>query len=351
ATGAQAALNGGFTSIACMPNTRPPLDTEAQVEYVVVQGKRASLAKVYPIAAITRGRQGEELSEMGALAQAGAVAFSDDGDPVASAGVMSQALQYSKMFNRPLLCHEEDKSISGAGVMHAGFISMKLGLPGIPASAEEVMVARDIILARHTGGRVHICHISTAGSVEIVRRAKADGLPVTAEACPHHFTLTDEACAGYNPAYKMNPPLRVPEDVEAVIAGLVDGAIDVIATDHAPHTEEEKALEFPYAPMGIIGLETCLGLAIARLVKPGHLTLPRLIEKMSLNPSRILRLPGGTLSIGAPADITIFHPDEEWTVDKRRFRSKSRNTPFDAWKLTGKPRFAVCDGKVFKSEL
>lgn len=275
------------------------------------------------------------MAEFGELVSAGAVAVSDDGRPVASGQLMRNALEYARAFGIPVADHCEEPSLAAGGMMHEGIVSTRLGLKGIPAVAEEIMVARDILLAGHTGGHVHLCHMSTRGSVELIRRAKDAGMPVTAEACPHHFALTHEACAGYDTNAKMNPPLREPEDVEAIRLGLRDGTIDVIATDHAPHHYDAKEREFDDAPMGIVGLETALGLALTILVEPGHLALPQLVYRMSTLPAQLFHLPGGTLAPGQAADVVVFDPAARWTVDVNRFRSMSRNTPFAGWELRG----------------
>lgn len=335
ATGAAAAAAGGFTAVCAMPNTDPPIDNQSAVGFVVKQAAAAGAARVYPIAAVSLGQRGEQLAEFGELVSAGAVAVSDDGRPVASGQLMRNALEYARAFGIPVADHCEEPSLAAGGVMHEGIVSTRLGLKGIPAVAEEIMVARDILLAGHTGGHVHLCHMSTRGSVELIRRAKDAGMPVTAEACPHHFALTHEACAGYDTNAKMNPPLREPEDVEAIRLGLRDGTIDVIATDHAPHHYDAKEREFDDAPMGIVGLETALGLALTILVEPGHLALPQLVYRMSTLPAQLFHLPGGTLAPGQAADVVVFDPAARWTVDVNRFRSMSRNTPFAGWELRG----------------
>jgi dihydroorotase len=333
-TGTAAAKAGGFTSVCCMPNTNPVNDNRSVTEFILSQAAREASARVFPIGAITKGSKGEELSEMGELRAAGCVAISDDGRPVMNAAIMRRAMEYARVFDLLVISHCEDSSLSAKGVMNEGFVSTELGLRGIPRSAEDVMTARDISLAELTGGRVHIAHVSTAGSVDLLRAAKARGVKVTAETCPHYFTLTDETVRGYNTMAKMNPPLRTAEDVAAIKAGLKDGTIDVIVTDHAPHGMDEKSGEFDYAPFGIVGLETALGLSL-KLVQEGVLSMQQLIERMSTAPGRIIRN-GGTLSAGAVADVTIIDPGIEWTVDTSQFRSKSKNTPFNGWKLTGR---------------
>src|SRR3954464_13053552 len=301
ATGAAAALAGGVTSVACMPNTIPPIDTQAAAEFVVLQGQRARQAHGYPVGAVSKGRRGEELAALGQLVAGGAVAFTDDGAPVASAALMRRALEYSKMFNRVIMQHCQVPELTVGAVMNEGFESMKLGLGGMPAAAEDIMVARDIRLAEITGGRLHIQHISTARSVELVREGKRRGVRVTAEACPHHFTLTDERLRTFDSNYKMNPPLRSWPDVEAVIGGLRDGTIEVLATDHAPHAPEKKMRELDQAPFGIIGLETLVPLSVTNLVDPGHLSWPEMIRKLTINPAQLLGIPRGTLRPGVDA--------------------------------------------------
>lgn len=345
ATGTAAARAGGFTSVCSMPNTNPVNDCRSVTEFIISQAAKEAAARVFPIGAITKGSKGEELAEMGELHRAGCVAISDDGRPVMNAAIMRRAMEYSKIFDLAVISHCEDASLSAKGVMNEGFVSTELGLRGIPAAAEEVMAARDIALAGLTGCRLHIAHVSTAGSVRLVREAKQRGVKVTAETCPHYFTLTDEAARGYNTMAKMNPPLRTAEDVAAVKQGLKDGTIDVIATDHAPHGMDEKSVEFDYAPFGIVGLETALGLTF-KLVQEGTLALSGAIAKLSINPATILTLGKGTLSVGVDADITIIDPDIEWTVDASQFRSKSRNTPFNGWKLKGRAVQTIVGGKI-----
>lgn len=346
ATGAASAAAGGFTGICAMPNTDPPIDNQSAVGFVVKQGHAAEAARVYPIGAITLGQRGEQLAEFGELVGAGAVAVSDDGLPVTSGHMMRTALEYAQTFGIPVADHCEEPTLAEGGVMHEGVVSARLGLKGIPAAAEEIMAARDAILAGLTGGHVHLCHMSTRGSVDIIRRAKDQGWRVTAEACPHHFTLTHEACEGYNTNAKMNPPLREPEDVEAIRAALADGTIDCIATDHAPHHYDAKEREFDDAPFGIVGLETALGLGIAELVETGVLSLPALLNRMSTVPARLFHLPGGTLQPGRPADLVLFDPGARWTVDPARFRSKSRNTPFADRALMGRVVRTLVGGRT-----
>ncbi len=346
ATGARAAVAGGFTSIACIPNTEPPIDTQANVEFIHQKAARADACNVFVVACVSRNREGKELAEIGQLVEAGAVAFSDDGSPVADAELMRRAFEYCRMFDKPILAHEEVLELSRGGVMNEGLVSLVLGLPGMPAAAEDVMIGRDIALAEVTGGRLHVMHVSTAGGVALVRAAKARGARVTAEACPHHFTLTDESLRGFDSNFKMSPPLRTAADVEAIIGGLVDGTIDCIATDHAPHALEKKMLELDRAPFGILGLETAVGLAVTRLIVPGRIGWPRLIEAMSTLPARILGIDRGTLRPGAAADITIIDPDRTWQVDVEAFQSKSVNSPFHGWTLQGRAVATIVGGRV-----
>lgn len=346
ATGAMAAAAGGFSAVCAMPNTDPVIDNQAAVGFVVSQAQRAAKARVYPIGAISLGQKGQQLAEFGEMVGAGAVAVSDDGKPVVSSHLMRTALEYARTFNIPVADHCEDPTLAAGGAMHEGIVSTRLGLKGIPAAAEEIMVARDILLAELTGGHVHLCHMSTRGSVELIRRAKERGIRVTAEACPHHFTLTHDECEGYNTNAKMNPPLREPEDRDAIRHALRDGTIDCICTDHAPHHYDAKEREFDDAPNGIIGLETALGLSITELVGRGLVTLPQLVNLMSTMPARVFGLPGGTLAPGAPADVVVFDPTVQWTVDPSTFYSKSRNTPFGGRTLTGRADATVVRGQV-----
>lgn len=351
ASGARAAAAGGFTAVCAMPNTDPVTDNQAAVGFIVKQAAAAGAARVYPLGAVSLGQKGAQLAEFGELVAAGAVAVSDDGKPVASSHLMRMALAYAQTFGIPVADHCEDPTLAG-GVMHEGLVSARLGLRGIPAAAEEIMVARNILLAELTGGHVHLCHMSTRGSVELIRRGKDRGIKVTAEVTPHHLTLTDEACIGYNTSAKMNPPLRTAADVAALREAVKDGTVDVIATDHAPHHYDAKEREFDDAPFGIIGLETALGLGIAELVGGGVLTLPELIDRMSTAPARVFRLPGGTLTPGAPADVVVFDPEARWTVDPDRFWSKSRNTPFARRTLCGRVARTVVGGRtVFSGDV
>lgn len=334
-SGAAAAMHGGFTSVCPMPNTEPAADNAEVIEYLQRRAKDL-LVDVFPIAAVTKNRAGEELTEMGELVEAGAVAFSDDGDPVATSGLMRRAMEYASMFDVPIIEHCEDKTLSLNGVMHEGAVSTRLGLNGIPGIAEAITVARDIQIAEFTKARLHIAHISTAGAVELVRHGKKRGVNVTCEVMPHHFTLTDKAVQHYDTNTKMNPPLRSQKDVDAMLEGLKDGTIDVIATDHAPHSIEEKETEFDAAPFGILGLETALGLVLTQLVDKQVLTLAEAIHKMTCQPAKILKLERGALKIGAPATLTLFDPEQEWTVDIQQLKSKSKNTPFHGWNLKGR---------------
>ena len=345
-TGTSAAVAGGFTSIACIPNTEPPVDTQASVEFIQHQAVRADQCNVYVVACVSKNREGKELAELGQLIQAGAVAFSDDGAPVYDAELMRRALEYCCMFDKPILNHAEVRELTQGGVMHEGLMSLVLGLPGMPAVAEDVMTGRDIALADATGGRIHMMHVSSAGSVDLIRRAKGRGVRVTTEVCPHHFTLTDESLRSFDSNFKMSPPLRGQEHVDACIAGLRDGTIDVICTDHAPHALEKKMRELDQAPFGIVGLETALGLVVTRLIEPGHLDWPTALAKMTINPARILGINKGTLKIGADADITVIDPEARWTVNPARFRSKSTNTPFAGWNLQGRADTVIVGGRI-----
>ncbi|NLY73961.1 MAG: dihydroorotase [Firmicutes bacterium] len=335
AGGAKAAIKGGFTGIACMANTDPVADNAVVIEYIKKQAQAAGYAKVYPIGAITKGLQGRELAEMGAMAAAGAVGFSDDGKTVTNAAVFREALEYATQFGLPLFLHEEDPDLAGDGVMHEGYWSTVLGLPGIPSVAEEIMIARDILLAEYTGARVHFCHVSAAGSVRLIREAKFRGLLISAEVTPHHFSLSDAMVQSYDPVFRVSPPLRGERDLAALKEGLRDGAIDVIATDHAPHTLEEKHREFSLAPTGMIGLETALSVAWTELVLEKILTKQQLVEKMSVNPAAVLGISGGSLKTGAAADVIVFDPNLEWTVTPEQLVSKSKNSPFIGRKLMG----------------
>lgn len=375
ASGSAAAVAGGFSTVCCMPNTKPALDNEAQVEFVFREARKANLANVYPIGAITKGREGKELAEIGRMHERGAIAFSDDGVGVDNAAVMRKALQYCQMFDALIMQHCEEHSLGG-GAMHAGLVSTSLGLPGIPSEAEQLMIGRDLLLDRTIGCRYHVQHISTAGSVELIRRAKRDGqYYVSAEVAPHHLLLTDEACRGYDTNFKMNPPLRTAHDVEACIRGVVDGTIDILATDHAPHLAEEKELEFPRAPFGIIGLECALPLYAKALVEPGHIDWMKLVDMMSTKQAELVRLDPasvtgggaasggrapavvknasgtvpagkGSLKVGADADVTLIDPELAWTIDVEQFAGKSRNCPFHGWEVKGRAVATIVGGEV-----
>jgi dihydroorotase len=346
ASGARAAAAGGFTAVVAMPNTDPPIDDPAAVGFVYAEGLRSGGARVYPTGCITVDQKGEQLTEFGEMIDAGAVAVTDDGRPVAGSAIMRMALEYSLTFDLPVAVHEEDLELSRGGSMNEGTVATRLGLTGIPNAAEDVMIARDLMLAELTGARLHIQHVATRGGVEMIRAAKARGVRVTAEATPHPFTLTDGAVDGYRTHAKMNPPLRSEADRDAVIAGVRDGTLDVIATDHAPHHYDEKEQAFEDAPNGIVGLETALGIALTHLVNGGVLDLTQLVERMSCAPAEAMSLPGGTLKIGSPADVTIFDPVAEWTVDAKQFLSLSRNTPFDGWRLVGRPMLTIVGGRT-----
>jgi len=344
-SGTRAAAAGGFTSVACMPNSKPVNDNKAITRYIVEKAEKHGLARVFPIGSITKGLAGDSLSEMGDMQEAGCYGFSDDGKPVSSSELMRRALEYARPFNTVIITHAEDLSLVGEGVMNEGFVATELGLKGIPWVAEDAATARDVMLSELTGSRLHIAHVSTKGSVEIVRTAKARGVPVTAEAAPHHFTLTDEAVRGYNTNAKMNPPLRSNADVAAVQQGLADGTLDAIATDHAPHHIDEKNVEFNVAANGMIGLETALPLTL-NLVRAGILTLNRAIELLTCGPARILQLPVGTLSVGALADIAIIDPDLTWTVATASIVSKSKNTPFIGATMQGAAIKTLLAGRI-----
>jgi dihydroorotase len=345
-TGTEAAVCGGITSVCCMPNTKPVNDNASVTEYIIRKAMNEGFCTVFPVGAITKGQKGEELAEFVLMHDAGCIAFSDDGRPVMDSLMMRRALEYSKILHVPLIAHCEDLSLSSGGVMNEGLLSVTLGLKGIPAQAEEIMTARDIALAELTGGRLHIAHVSTAGSVEIIRAAKKRGIAdLTAETCPHYFCITEEAVKNYNTNAKVNPPLRRQKDVEAIIEGLRDGTLDVIATDHAPHHMDEKLGEFDNAPSGISGLETSLGLSM-KLVEDKVLTINELDEKMALNPATILGLNKGTLKPGADADITVVNLNNEYRVDAAAFRSKGKNTPFEGWSLRAKPAVTISRGRI-----
>ncbi len=344
-TGTRAAVAGGFTAVACMANTSPVNDSAAVTEYIRDRAAAAGLARVFPIGAVSKGLQGEELAEIGEMHRAGIVAVSDDGMPIMNGSLMRRALEYTAMFGLPVIVHEEERTIAADGVMNEGALSLRLGLKGIPAAAEEAMIARDVALLERTGGRLHVAHLSTAGAVDLVRDAKRRGLAVTAEVTPHHFTLTEAAVEGYNTNAKMNPPLRTARDVDAVRQGLADGTIDVIATDHAPHHRDEKDVEFDLAANGIVGLETALPLAL-RLADEAKIPLDTIVAAMTINPARVLTLAHGTLSVGAAADLTVVDPARRWRVDAARFRSKSRNSPFDGMQMQGQAVVTMVGGRI-----
>ncbi len=344
-SGTAAAVAGGFTSVCCMPNTNPVNDNQSITEFILERAQAAGNAHVFPIGAITKGSEGKELAEIGDLRRAGCVAISDDGRPVMNSLVMRRAMEYALAFDLPVVDHCEDLNLAEGGCMNEGLVSTEMGLPGIPAAAEDIMVARNLALAELTGARLHLAHLSTAGSVRMVREAKARGIRVTAEACPHHFSLTEEVCRGYNTHAKMNPPLRTWEDVQAIKDGLRDGTIDVIATDHAPHAAQEKQQEFAEAPFGIVGLETALPLTLA-LVEEGVLTLEAAVAKLTEAPAKAFGLAKGTLAPGADADVTLVDPQAQWEIDPTRFRSKSRNTPFAGWKVKGRVTTTLVKGRV-----
>ena len=349
ATGVRSAVAGGFTAVACMPNTDPVNDHPGITELILKRGAAAGLARVYPIGAVSIGSRGEQLAELGAQTAAGCVAFTDDGRPVASALLMRRALEYASMLDVPIIDHCEDPSLKGDGVAHEGFHAARLGLRGIPAAAESIMVERDVSLAELTGGRFHVAHMSVRQSLRAVRDGKARGVKVTCEVAPHHFVLTDELLESpvrYDTNVKMNPPLREAADRDAMIEGIVDGSVDVIATDHAPHHADEKLVEFDRAPFGIVGLETCVPLVFDRLVHTGRITIKRAIELLSTHPARILKLPGGSLAEGAPADITVLAPDAHVEISAAALMSKSKNTPFDGWVLKGAAAATIVGGTV-----
>jgi dihydroorotase len=344
-TGAAAALAGGFTTVCVMPNTSPVIDSTPMVQYILNAAKPTGL-QIFPIAAVTRGLEGEEMTSIGTLLSQGAVGFSDDGRPVASANMMRKALEYSKMFDVPIVCHAEDCTLCGNGVMHEGYYSTLLGLPGIPSVAESVMVARDIELARFTGGRVHFAHISSKESVALIRKAKVEGLRITAETTPHYLALTDASCQAYDPDFKMNGPLRSAEDQQALIEAVMDGTIDVIATDHAPHTPDEKSMAFDCAPNGVIGLETSLPVMLTHFYHTGKLSPLALIDIMSTRPAEIFKLKNsGKLAVGQRADVVVIDPEQSWVVDPAQFHSKSRNTPFKGQTLKGRVVMTLANGQ------
>jgi len=345
ASGGRAAVAGGYTSVVCMANTEPANDDPSVTKYILDRAAKDSLARIYPIAAATRGLAGEVMTEMVALCEAGAVAFSDDGRTITDASVMRHVLDYSRLVGKPIVVHAEDCGLRGSGVVNEGIVSTRLGLPGNPVAAEELMVARDIRLVKLTGARLHVAHVSAAGSVELIRKAREQGLQVTAEVTPHHLTLSDEACLGFNPNTKVAPPLRSREDMAVLRAALVEGMIDAIATDHAPHAEYEKDVEFTAAPPGMLGLETAFAV-VCELVRTGELSPLELMRRMSTNPARILGLAGGSLAAGAPADVVVLDPERQWTYDAAAGYSKSRNSPWSGRELTGRVVATVVAGRL-----
>lgn len=345
-TGSKAAAKGGVTTVVCMPNTNPVIDNRALVEYVMNRGKEVGLINVLVAGCITKGQKSGELTEIAELRDAGAVGITDDGKPVKSPAIMRKALEYAKMFDIPVLSHSEDLDLVDNGSMNEGYMSTALGLRGIPKAAESVAVSRDVLIAEEVDGRLHVCHVSTKNAIEAIRAAKKRGAKITAETAPHYFTLTDKACDGYNTNAKMNPPLRDDEDVAAVIEGLKDGTLDAIATDHAPHHYDEKEIEFDLASNGIVGIETSLALGVTYLVKTGLISMSELIQKMSANPAEIIGIDRGTLGVGKVADIVVFDTENSFVVDKEKFESKGKNTPYDGYELWGEVQLTVANGKV-----
>jgi dihydroorotase len=346
ATGTRAAAAGGFTAVCCMANTSPVNDTRAITDYILARARAEGVVRVYPIGAVTRGLRGEELAELAELAEAGCVAFSDDGRPVMNAALYRRAMEYTLPFGTPVISHAEDANLARGASMHEGVVATELGLTGAPAAAEEVMVARDILLAELTGAHVHIAHLSSAGSVRLLREARARGVHVTAEATPHHLLLTEDAVRTFDTGTKMNPPLRTKRDREALVEALVDGTIDCIATDHAPHALAEKEGEFDRAAFGVVGLETAVAVLLDRLVRPGLVPLGTLVARLSRDPAGLLGLPGGSLAAGAAADLTVLDLERAVTLDPARFRSRGRNTPFGGWTATGAPCLTIVGGAV-----
>jgi dihydroorotase len=344
-SGTLAAVAGGFTSVACMPNTKPVNDNHAIASYILQKAERAGHCRVFPVASITKGMSGESLTEMGELKETGCCAVSDDGVPVSSSEMMRRAMEYARPFGLVIATHAEDLTLVGSGVMNEGPVATELGLKGIPWVAEDAATVRDVMLSELTGCRLHVCHVSTKGAVDIVRQAKKRGVPVTCEATPHHFSLTDEAVRGYNTNAKMNPPLRSEEDRQAVLAGLADGTVDAIATDHAPHHIDEKNVEFNLALNGVVGLETALPLSL-QLVRDGIIDLHRMVSLLTSGPAQVFNLPVGSLKVGSPGDVTVVDPDLKWTVDAQKLASKSKNTPFDGWEMQGAAVCTVVGGKI-----
>jgi dihydroorotase len=345
-TGTRAAAAGGFTAVCCMANTDPVNDNRAVTDYILARARTEGAVRVHPIGAVTRGLEGKALAELAELAEAGCVAFSDDGKPVMNAELYRRAMEYTLPFGVPVISHAEDADLARGGSMHEGAVSTELGLRGVPSAAEDVMVARDVLLAELTGAHVHIAHVSTAGAVRLIREAKARGVRVTAEVTPHHLVLTEDAVRQYDPNTKMNPPLRTRRDVDAVIEALADGTIDCIATDHAPHATSEKEGEYDHSAFGIVGLETAVSLVLDRLVRPGLVDLRTAVARMSADPARLLHLPGGSLAVGAPADVTLLDLERELTVTPTRFLSRGRNTPFGGFRLRGAPVMTIVGGEI-----
>lgn len=345
-TGTRAALESGITSLAVMPDTEPPIDNQSSAEFLILQAKRAGPVHLFPVGALTKGLKGEELAEMGGLREAGAVAFSDSDLPVANPEILRRGLEYAHMLERAVLSRPEVQELTSSGIMNEGCVSVSLGMPGMPAAAEQIQVDRDIHLARWTGCRLHVQCVSCEGSVESIRRAKAEGVDVTAETCPHYFTLTEEKLYTFDSCYKTNPPLRTQRDIDAIIRGLADGTIDVIASDHSPFANELKLRELDAAPFGVIGMETLLPISIRALVEPGHLTWGQLIAKLATNPARILGISRGSLQPGLPADVALIDPTEEWRIEPDHFASRARNCPFQGWDVRGRVRSVLVDGEV-----
>ena len=345
-TGSVSAVYGGFTTIVCMPNTSPVIDNKIVLKYVLTRAKEVNLAKVLPIASVTKGQEGKELVDMGLLAENGAVGFSDDGKPVERADIMRRAMETAAMYRCPVISHCEDPYLAAGGTMNEGLVSLQMGVKGIPAAAEDLQVGRELILAEYTDTPIHIAHVSTKGAVELIRQAKKRNVKVTAETCPHYFSITEEKCLNYNTLGRVNPPLRTQEDVEAIIGGLSDGTIDIIATDHAPHHEDEKRVEFTKAPNGMVGFETALSLAYTFLVKPGHLTLPEVVGKLCANPAKLFSLDTGKIEVGLPGDLIIFDTEMERTIDRKALHSKSKNSPFDGMILNGVVDTTIIEGRV-----
>jgi dihydroorotase len=350
-SGTMAAVAGGFTSVACMPNTNPAIDEKSVVEFILRKAKVAGFAKVYPIAAATKGRKGEQLSEYHDLVEAGAVAVSDDGSPVPTAQVARRVMEYTSNFGIPFIEHCEDVTATAGGVMHEGYYSTRLGLRGIPAYSEEICLARDLLILRTVSTKYHAAHLSSRGSVELVREAKKRGLPVTSETAPHYLCLEDKDLQEFNTCLRINPPIRGVEDREAIIEGLKDGTIDCIASDHAPHAAQEKQVEFDQAPPGAIGLETTFSILMTHIVRPGHMSLCEALSLITYRPARVLGIAAGTLDVGEPADLTLFDPEEEWCVEESSFHSKSKNSPYIGMKLTGKAKHTLLDGNLATASL